>query len=88
MLSLAAATETNWLLLLFLILSSNQRNGQNHAVIFVYFCLFLSFSVLITIGYQSISAIVLQKHNSPPSFNSTFLPDKLAKNKQTSFQQY
>ena len=61
-LSLAAATETNWLLLLFLIflVFPSKRNDKNHAVIFIYFCLFLSFSVLITIGYSvnNIGAIV------------------------------
>ncbi len=61
-LSLAAATETNWLLLLFLIflVFPSKRNDKNHAVVFVYFCLFLSFSVLITIGYSvnNIGAIV------------------------------
>jgi len=61
-LSLAAATETNWLLLLFLIflVFPSKKNDKNHAVIFVYFCLFLSFSVLITIGYSvnNIGAIV------------------------------
>ena len=61
-LSLAAATETDLLLLLFLVFLffRNKRNNQNQPVIFIYFCLFLSFSVLITIGYSvnNIGAIV------------------------------
>ena len=61
-LSLAAATETDLLLLLFLIFLffPNKRNNQNQSPIFIYFCLFLSFSVLITIGYSvnNIGAIV------------------------------
>jgi len=61
-LSLAAATETDLLLLLFLIFLffPNKRNNENQAAIFIYFCLFLSFSVLITIGYSvnNIGAIV------------------------------
>ena len=61
-LSLAAATETDLLLLLFLIFLffPNKRNNENQSAIFVYFCLFLSFSVLITIGYSvnNIGAIV------------------------------
>ncbi len=61
-LSLAAATETDLLLLLFLIFLffPNKRNNQNQSAIFIYFCLFLSFSVLITIGYSvnNIGAIV------------------------------
>ena len=61
-LSLAAATETNLLLLLFLVFLffPSKRNNQNQPAIFVYFCLFLSFSVLITIGYSvnNIGAIV------------------------------
>jgi cadmium resistance protein CadD (predicted permease) len=61
-LSLAAATETDLLLLLFLVFLffPNKRNNQNRPVIFIYFCLFLSFSVLITIGYSvnNIGAIV------------------------------
>ena len=61
-LSLAAATETDLLLLLFLVFLffPNKRNNQNPAI-FVYFCLFFSFfSVLITIGYSvnNIGAIV------------------------------
>jgi hypothetical protein len=61
-LSLAAATETDLLLFLFLIFLffPNKRNNQNQSAIFIYFCLFLSFSVLITIGYSvnNIGAIV------------------------------
>jgi hypothetical protein len=61
-LSLAAATETDLLLLLFLVFLffPEKKSNQNQAVIFVCFCLFLSFSVLITIGYSvnNIGAIV------------------------------
>jgi len=61
-LSLAAATETDWLLLLFLVFLffPNKRNNQRQPTIFIYFCLFLSFSVLMTIGYSvnNIGAIV------------------------------
>jgi hypothetical protein len=61
-LSLAAASETDLLLLLFLVFLffPNKRNNQNQPLIFIYFCLFLSFSVLITIGYSvnNIGAIV------------------------------
>jgi len=61
-LSLAAATETDLLLLLFLVFLFFQakRNNKDESVIFIYFCLFLSFSVLITIGYSvnNIGAIV------------------------------
>jgi len=61
-LSLAAATEADTLLLLFLIFLffPNKRNNQRQPMIFIYFCLFLSFSVLITIGYSvnNIGAIV------------------------------
>ena len=61
-LSLAAAAETDALLLLFLVFLflQTRRNNQTQAIIFVYFCLFLSFSVLITIGYSvnNIGAIV------------------------------
>ncbi len=61
-LSLAAFTETSFLLLLFFIfLFWKKRNGiQGQSLIFIYFCIFLSFSVLITIGYvvNNIGAIV------------------------------
>jgi hypothetical protein len=61
-LSLAAATETDGLLLLFLIFLffPSKRHDQKQPAIFIYFCLFLSFSVLITIGYSvnNIGAIV------------------------------
>lgn len=61
-LSLAAATETEILLFIFLIfLFWNRRNrARNPNLIFNYFCLFLSFSVLITIGYvvNNLGAIV------------------------------
>ena len=61
-LSLAAATETNLLLLLFVLflLFRTKKTRQIQSVIFIYFCLFLSFSVLITIGYSvnNIGAIV------------------------------
>ena len=61
-LSLAAATEINFLLLLFFIfLLWKKKNGnQNQSSIFIYFCLFLSFSILITIGYavNNLGAIV------------------------------
>jgi len=61
-LSLAAATETDMLLLLFLLFLffRIKRNDQTQSIIFIYFCLFLSFSVLITIGYSvnNIGAIV------------------------------
>jgi hypothetical protein len=61
-LSLAAAAETDLLLLLFVVFLffPNKRNNQNQPAIFIYFCMFLSFSVLITIGYSvnNIGAIV------------------------------
>ncbi|HEV8506153.1 MAG TPA: hypothetical protein VGQ53_12155 [Chitinophagaceae bacterium] len=61
-LSLAAATETDLLLLLFLVFLffPNKKNNQSQPTIFICFCLFLSFSVLITIGYSvnNIGAIV------------------------------
>jgi hypothetical protein len=61
-LSLAAATETAFLLFLFFVfLVLRKRNGpQNQSSIFIYFCIFLSFSVLITIGYavNNLGAIV------------------------------
>ena len=61
-LSLAAATETNLLLLLFVLFLffRTKKTKQIQSVIFIYFCLFLSFSVLITIGYSvnNIGAIV------------------------------
>jgi hypothetical protein len=61
-LSLAAATEADVLLLLFLVFLffPTKRNNKTESVIFIYFCLFLSFSVLITIGYSvnNIGAIV------------------------------
>jgi hypothetical protein len=61
-LSLAAATETDVLLFLFFIfLFWKKRNEkQVQSLIFIYFCIFLSFSVLITIGYvvNNLGAIV------------------------------
>ena len=61
-LSLAAAVETASLLFLaFLFLALKNRNGRYAtSSTFVYFCLFLSFSVLITIGYavNNLGAIV------------------------------
>lgn len=61
-LSLAAAAETTFLLFLFfLFIALKRRNGtQTTSPTFVYFCLFLSFSVLITIGYavNNLGAIV------------------------------
>lgn len=61
-LSLAAATETDVLLFLFLtFLFWKKRNGKSvQSLIFIYFCLFLSFSVLLTIGYvvNNLGAIV------------------------------
>jgi hypothetical protein len=60
--SLAAAVETDILLLLFLVFLffHEKRKDQNRSVIFIYFCLFLSISVLITIGYSvnNLGAIV------------------------------
>ncbi|HET9826763.1 MAG TPA: hypothetical protein VFP87_15590 [Chitinophagaceae bacterium] len=62
LLSLAAAAETDVLLLLvFIFLLWRRKNGKpNQSSIFIYFCLFLSFSVLITIGYavNNLGAIV------------------------------
>jgi hypothetical protein len=58
-LSLAASAEINFLLLLFLIFLFWGKNG-NRSPIFVYFCLFLSISVFLTIGYSvnNLGAIV------------------------------
>jgi len=59
-LSLAAAAETDLLLFLFfLFLLWKKRNGS-HSLTFIYFCLFLGFSILITIGYavNNLGAIV------------------------------
>jgi hypothetical protein len=60
--SLAAAVETDALLLFFLMFLFWRRKttSQSQALIFTYFCLFLSFSVLITIGYvvNNLGAIV------------------------------
>jgi len=58
-LSLAAAAEINFFLLLFVTFLLWKRNG-NRSPVFIYFCLFLSFSVLITIGYSvnNLGAIV------------------------------
>ena len=59
-LSLAAAVETDILLLLtFIFLFWRRKNGAR-SPIFNYFCLFLSFSILITIGYavNNLGAIV------------------------------
>lgn len=49
-LSLAAAAEINVLLLLFLVFLVWRTNGIRSQT-FIYFCLFLSFSLLLTIGY-------------------------------------
>ncbi|HMG68787.1 MAG TPA: hypothetical protein VK588_13910 [Chitinophagaceae bacterium] len=61
-LSLAAAIETDVLLLLFFIflLGKTKHRDEHQPTIFLYFCLFLSFSVLITIGYvvNNLGAIV------------------------------
>lgn len=61
-LSLAAATEKDILLLLFFIFLAGKisRRNEYQPTIFLYFCLFLSFSVLITIGYvvNNLGAIV------------------------------
>jgi hypothetical protein len=61
-LSLAAAVETDLLLFLFFISlfwkKKNEKSGQSS--IFIYFCLFLCFSILVTIGYavNNLGAIV------------------------------
>jgi len=61
-LSLAAAVETDILLFLFFVfLLWKKRNGGNSkSAVFIYFCLFLSLSVLVTIGYavNNLGAIV------------------------------
>jgi hypothetical protein len=61
-LSLAAAAETAFLLFLFLVFALvRKKNGsESQSPIFVYFCVFLSFSILITIGYavNNLGAIV------------------------------
>ena len=49
-LSLAAAAEINVLLLLFLVFLMWRTTGIRSRI-FIYFCLFLSFSLLLTIGY-------------------------------------
>jgi hypothetical protein len=58
-LSLAAATEINFLLLLFIIFLFWRKNGSRSRI-FIYFCLFFSFSVLMAIGYSvnNLGAIV------------------------------
>lgn len=62
LLSLAAAAETDILLFLFLVFllwrTKNSKPGQSS--IFIYFCLFMSLSILITIGYavNNLGAIV------------------------------
>lgn len=62
LLSLAAAAETELLLGLFVIMLiwKEKTKKQIQSSIFIYFCLFLSFSVLITVGYSvnNIGAIV------------------------------
>lgn len=50
-LSLAASTEINFLLLLFLFFLIWRKNGVRSRT-FLYFCLFFSFSVLLAIGYS------------------------------------
>jgi len=61
-LSLAAAVETDLLLFLFFVsLFWKEKNEKhNQSSIFIYFCLFLSISILITIGYavNNLGAIV------------------------------
>jgi len=61
-LSLAAAVEIDFLLFLFFIflLWKKRNRHENQSSIFIYFCLFLSFSILITIGYavNNLGAIV------------------------------
>jgi hypothetical protein len=59
LLSLAAATEINVLLFLFLVFMLFRRNGVGLNP-FILFCIFLSFSTLITIGYtvNNLGAIV------------------------------
>jgi hypothetical protein len=58
-LSLAAATEINFLLLVFIAFLFLRKNGSRSRV-FIYFCLFFSFSVLMAIGYSvnNLGAIV------------------------------
>jgi len=51
LLSLAAAAEINLLLLLFLVFLIWRTNGIRSRI-FIYFCLFFSFSLLLTIGYS------------------------------------
>ena len=62
LLSLAAAVETDVLLFLFLLfLLWRRKNGRStQPSIFIYFCVFLSLSVLVTIGYavNNLGAIV------------------------------
>jgi hypothetical protein len=62
LLSLAAAAEVDLLLFLFLIflLWRRKNGGSVESSIFIYFCVFLSLSVLITIGYavNNLGAIV------------------------------
>ena len=61
-LSLAAAAETELLLFLFILFLFWHRKDRKRrdGLVFTYFCLFLSFSVLITIGYvvNNLGAIV------------------------------
>ncbi|MFI5133903.1 MAG: hypothetical protein ACHQEB_06175 [Chitinophagales bacterium] len=49
-LSLAAATEINLLLLMFILFLFFRKDGIRSRT-FIYFCIFFSFSVLLTIGY-------------------------------------
>jgi hypothetical protein len=51
LLSLAAAAEINLLLLLFIVFLVWRKDG-NHLSPFILFCLFFSFSVLMTVGYS------------------------------------
>jgi len=59
-LSLAAAVEIDVLLFLFFVFLFWKKRNENQSPIFIYFCLFLSFSILITIGYavNNLGAIV------------------------------
>ena len=61
-LSLAAAAETDilWLLFFIFLVWKKKNEQKDHSSTFIYFCLFLSVSVLITIGYvvNNLGAIV------------------------------
>jgi hypothetical protein len=68
-LSLAAATEINLLLLLFVLLLIFHRNGLQSRV-FIYFCLFFCFSLLLAIGFSvnNLGAIVRYRSICLPLF--------------------